>query len=71
MDNWILDTGSATTPVDIELVDFNYRKPAMIKRLFGIGGGTQEVIAQKVDKILAVRRRSPLLIRIIRSKPGG
>ena len=55
VDNCILDTGSATTAVDIELVDFNYRKPATIKRLFGIGGGTQEVIAQKVDKIIIDR----------------
>ena len=30
IDNCILDTGSATTTVDIELVDFNYRKPAMM-----------------------------------------
>lgn len=51
IDNCLLDTGSATTAVDIELVDFNYRKPATIQRLFGIGGGTQEVIAQKVDKV--------------------
>ena len=52
IDNCILDTGSATTAVDIDLVDFNYRKPATIKRLFGIGSGTQEVIAQKVDKVI-------------------
>ncbi len=30
----ILDTGSATTAIDIDLVDFNYRKPASIKRLY-------------------------------------
>lgn len=34
------------------MVDFNYRKPATIKRLFGIGGGTHEVVAQKVDKVI-------------------
>ena len=52
IDNCILDTGSASTAVDIELVNFNYKKPATIKRLFGIGGGTQEVVAQKVDKAI-------------------
>ena len=52
IDNCILDTGSATTAVDIELVDFNYQKPATIKRLLGIGGGTQEVIAQNVGKVI-------------------
>lgn len=52
IDNCILDTGSATTAIDIDLVDFNYRKPAAIKRLFGIGGGTHEVVAQKVDKVI-------------------
>ncbi len=52
IDNCILDTGSATTAIDIDLVDFNYRKPVTIKRLFGIGGGTHEVVAQKVDKVI-------------------
>lgn len=52
IDNCILDTGSATTAIDIDLVGFNYRKPATIKRLFGIGGGTHEVVAQKVDKVI-------------------
>jgi hypothetical protein len=51
IDNCILDTGSATTAVDIDLIDFNYRKPSEIKRLIGIGGGSQEVIAQSVDGI--------------------
>ncbi len=49
--NCILDTGSATTAIDIDLVDFNFQKHATITRLFGIGGGTQEVIAQKVDSV--------------------
>lgn len=49
IDNCILDTGSATTAIDIDLVDFNYRKHAEIKRLFGIGGGTQEVVSQTVE----------------------
>ena len=52
IDNCILDTGSATTAIDIEMVDINYRKSATIKRLFGIGSGNQEVIAQKVDKVI-------------------
>lgn len=51
IDNCILDTGSATTAIDIDLVDFNYSKPAIIKRLFGIGGGSQEVVSQKVEKV--------------------
>lgn len=52
VDNCILDTGSATTAVDTDLVDFNYEKPAILRRLIGIGGGTHEVAAQKVDKII-------------------
>ena len=36
----------------VDLIDFNYRKPSKVKRLFGIGGGTQEVIAQKIDKAI-------------------
>lgn len=51
LENCILDTGSATTAIDIDLVDFNFQKPAIITRLFGIGGGTQEVISQKVDGV--------------------
>lgn len=51
IDNCILDTGSATTAIDIDLVEFNYKKPSFVKRLVGIGGGTQEVINQKVNKI--------------------
>ena len=52
IDNCIVDTGSATTAVDIDLVDFNFRKPAILTRLFGIGGGTQEVITQKIDGLI-------------------
>jgi len=51
IDNCVLDTGSATTAVDIDLVDFNYRKPANIKRLFGIRGGIQEVVSQEINAI--------------------
>ncbi len=51
IENCILDTGSATTAFDIDCVNFDYSKPAKIKRLFGIGTGTQEVISQVVDKV--------------------
>ena len=52
IDNCILDTGSATTAIDIDLVDFNYQKPAEIKRLRGIGSGTQEVVSQQLDSLI-------------------
>lgn len=51
IENCIIDTGSATSAIDIDLVEFNFQKNAIITRLFGIGGGTQEVITQTVDKI--------------------
>ncbi|HEW98484.1 MAG: hypothetical protein DRR16_03285 [Candidatus Parabeggiatoa sp. nov. 3] len=50
--NCIIDTGSSSTIIDIDLVEFDYHKPAVIKRLFGIGTGTQEVLCQQVDKII-------------------
>ncbi|HAI69491.1 MAG TPA: hypothetical protein DCM38_08655 [Gammaproteobacteria bacterium] len=50
--NCIIDTGSSTTMIDIDLVEFNYHKPALIKRLFGIGTGKQEVLCQQVDKVI-------------------
>ncbi|RLC15200.1 MAG: hypothetical protein DRI57_13225 [Deltaproteobacteria bacterium] len=50
--NCILDTGSATTAIDIDFVDFNYRKPAFIRRLCGLGGGIQEVACQRIDKLV-------------------
>ncbi len=49
IENCIVDTGSATTAFDIDLVVFNYQKPAFIRRLCGLGGGTQEVISQRID----------------------
>ena len=52
IDNCILDTGSATTAIDIDLIQFNYQKPSKIKRLLGIGGGTHEVIAQTIEKAI-------------------
>lgn len=48
----IIDTGSATTALDIDLVNFNYKKHAVIRRLTGIGGGTQEVLSQKIDTLI-------------------
>jgi len=51
IDNCIVDTGSATSAIDIGLVPFNYQKPAIIRRLFGIGGGEQEVVSQAVDSL--------------------
>ncbi|MDM8560835.1 hypothetical protein [Candidatus Parabeggiatoa sp. HSG14] len=41
IDNCILDTGAATTAIDIDLVDFNFKKRSIIKRLHGIGDGIQ------------------------------
>jgi len=52
IDNCIVDTGSAATAIDIDLVNFNYGKSAIVKRLFGIGGGTQEVVSQRVGKVI-------------------
>jgi len=40
IDRCLVDTGSATTALDIDIVHFNFQKPAIITRLFGIGGGT-------------------------------
>ncbi len=51
VDNCILDTGSATTAIDIDQIALNYNIPAKIKRLFGVGGGTQDVICQHVEGI--------------------
>jgi hypothetical protein len=49
IEDCILDTGSATTAVDIDCIEFNYQKPARIRRLFGVGSGVQEVVCQTVD----------------------
>jgi hypothetical protein len=48
----ILDTGSATTAFDINFVDFNYQKSSFIRRLCGLGGGTQEVVCQEIDSMM-------------------
>ena len=52
IDDCIIDTGSATTAFDIDIVNFNYNKNALIRRLSGIGGGSQEVLSQQVDKVI-------------------
>lgn len=46
----ILDTGSAGTIIDIELISFNPKIPGILKRLHGIGGH-HDVVAQPVDFI--------------------
>ncbi len=65
IDNCIVDTGSAATAIDIDLVNFNYGKSAIVKRLFGIGGGTQEVVSQhrhpKMEAL--IRKAGDQLIR--------
>ena len=48
----ILDTGSASTAIDIDKVEFNFKKPTKLKRLVGVGGGTQEVLSQVVDEVI-------------------
>ena len=46
----ILDTGSAGTIIDVDLIPFNHKIPSILKRLHGIGGH-QDVVAQQVDFI--------------------
>ena len=48
----ILDTGSASTAIDIDQIPFDFSKPTQLKRLVGVGGGTQEVLSQVVDKVI-------------------
>ena len=48
--NCIIDTGSATTAIEIDLINFNYHLTTQIKRLSGIGG-TQEVVSQNIKAI--------------------
>ena len=40
IDHYIVDTGSATTAFDIDLVPFNYQQSAFIRQLCGLGEGT-------------------------------
>ncbi|MDM8561138.1 hypothetical protein [Candidatus Parabeggiatoa sp. HSG14] len=46
----ILDTGSAGTVIDVDLIEFNPKIPGILKRLYGIGGH-QDVVAQQVGFI--------------------
>ena len=48
----ILDTGSATTAIDIGFVSFNRKKPYSFRQLYGIGGGRQEVVSQRIDELV-------------------
>lgn len=52
----IVDTGSASTALDIDLLDFDYQKPTLVRRLVGIRGGIQEVLSQKVDSLIIDRQ---------------
>ncbi len=52
MNNCILDTGSATTALDIDSVTLNYQKPTTIRRLRGIGGGREEVACQTIEQFI-------------------
>ncbi len=45
-----MDTGSAGTIIDVDLIPFNPKIPSILKRLHGIGGH-QDVVAQPVDFI--------------------
>ena len=51
IEDCIIDTGSATTAIDIDMIAFNFRKPAIIRRICGLGGGVQEVVAQAIELI--------------------
>lgn len=51
IDNCVVDTGSVSTAIDIELVEFDYQQPTAIHRLIGVGGGTQEVLSQMINEI--------------------
>ena len=46
----ILDSGSAGTVIDVDLIPFNPKIPGILRRLYGIGGH-QDVVAQHVDFI--------------------
>ncbi len=48
----IIDTGSATTAVHTDAVEFDLRRGGILKRLVGIGGGRQEVVTQMVDRFI-------------------
>jgi hypothetical protein len=46
----IIDTGSAKTTLDSSLVNINYQKPTIFRRLLSIGG-YEETIVQEIDWI--------------------
>lgn len=46
----LVDTGSAGTAVDIDLIELDYSRPSRIVEIAGIGG-TQEVVIQKTENL--------------------
>jgi len=51
IENCIVDTGSASTAIDIDLIEFDYNRITQIKKLSGIGG-IEEVMSQKVESLI-------------------
>lgn len=49
--NALVDTGSATTAVDINFFILDYARPSAIRDLIGVGG-KQRVIAQNVEQLI-------------------
>jgi len=51
IENCIVDTGSASTAIDIDFIEFYYNRITQIKKLSGIGG-IEEVMSQKVESLI-------------------
>jgi predicted aspartyl protease len=51
IENCIVDTGSASTAIDIDFIEFDYNRITQIKKLSGIGG-IEEVMSQKVESLI-------------------
>jgi predicted aspartyl protease len=51
IENCIVDTGSASTAIDIDFIEFDYNQITQIKKLSGIGG-IEEVMSQKVESLI-------------------
>ena len=54
--NCLVDTGSAGTAVDIDLVKLDYSRPSRIVEIAGIGGN-QEVVIQRIDNVDFCKRQ--------------
>ncbi len=67
INNCILDTGSATTAIDIDLVDFNFQKFAVIKRLHGIGDAFKKSFLKKLKN----SKLSKLNLKILKLTLGS